>query len=80
MLQGIELIDCVKANAREGTSISAQQSGYGQNIDLFKENLIKACQEIGVKINELDDLITDQQIAKEQRKVMDISPDTATEL
>ncbi|ELS04138.1 hypothetical protein Xen7305DRAFT_00038660 [Xenococcus sp. PCC 7305] len=80
MLQGIELINCAKANARQGIITAAQQSGYGQNIDLFKEKLIKACEEIGVNIDELEDLITDQQIAKEKRKIMDISPETATKL
>lgn len=80
MLQGIELIDCAKANAKQGSAIAAQQSGYGQNVGLFIENLHKACQQIGVDVNELDDLITDQQIAKENRKVLEISPDTTSDL
>ena len=80
MLQGIELINCAKANAKQGSAIAAQRSGYGENIGLFVENLNTACQQIGVDINELDDLITDQQIAKENRKVMDISPDTSSSL
>lgn len=80
MLQGIELINCAKANAKQGVVVATKQSGYKENLELFKENLTKACHEIGVNINELDDLITDQQVAKEKRKVMDISPDTTTEL
>ena len=80
MLQGIELINCAKANAEQGSAIAAQHSGYGQNIGLFIENLNKACQQIGVDINELNDLITDQQIAKQNRKVMEISPDTVSDL
>lgn len=80
MLQGIELINCAKANAKQGVAIAAEQSGYQQNVGLFIENLHKACQQIGVDINELNDLITDQQIAQENRKVMDISPDTASNL
>lgn len=80
MLQGIELINCAKANARAGIATAAQQSGYEQNLELFSENLTKACQAIGVNIDELSDLITDQQVAKEKRKVMDISPDTAIDL
>ena len=80
MLQGIDLINCAKANAKQGIATAAQQSGYEQNLELFNKNLTKACQQIGVHIDELDDLITDQQIAKEKRKVMDISPDTATDL
>lgn len=80
MLQGIELIDCAKANAKQGVAVAAKQSGYGQNIGLFVENLHKACQQIGVNIDELEDLITDQQIAKEQRKVMDVAPDSVSDL
>ncbi|MBE9047545.1 hypothetical protein IQ255_24605 [Pleurocapsales cyanobacterium LEGE 10410] len=80
MLQGIELIDCAKANAKQGAEIAAERSGYGQNVGLFIENLHKACQQIGVNINELDDLITDQQIAKTERKVMDIGPETTSDL
>lgn len=79
MLQGIELIDCAKANAKQGVAIAAEQCGYERNVGLFVENLHKACQQIGVNINELEDLITDQQIAK-QNKVMDIGPDTVSDL
>ena len=79
MLQGIELINCAKANAKQGAAIAAEQCGYDRNIGLFTENLHKACQQIGVNINELEDLITDQQIAK-QEKVMDVAPDTVSDL
>ncbi len=80
MLQGIELIDCAKANAKQGIAIAAKNSGYEQNTDLFIANLHQACQQIGVDINELDDLITDQQVAKTNRKVKEISPDSTENL
>ena len=80
MLQGIELIDCAKANAKQGITVAAQQSGYDQNIALFREKLIEACQQIGVNIKELDDLITDQQIVKENQKGIEIAPDTTSQL
>ena len=80
MLQGIELIDCAKANAKQGAAVAAERSGYDQNVGLFIENLNKACQQIGVDINELEDLITDQQVAKERRKLMDIAPETNSDL
>jgi hypothetical protein len=79
ILQRIELIDCAKANAKQGIEIAAQQCGYGNDLDLFRENLIKACQEIGVDIEQLSDLITDQQLAQERRKI-EISPESSTEL
>ena len=80
MLQGIELIDCAKANAKQGVEVAAAQSGYDKNIGLFIENLHVACQQIGVNINELDDLITDQQIAKENRHVEEVAPETTSDL
>ncbi len=80
MLQGIELIDCAKANAKQGIKVAAALSGYENNEDLFIDNLQSACQEIGVNVSELEDLITDQQLAKENRRVIEVSPDTVGDL
>ena len=81
MLQGIELIDCAKANAKQGKIVAAERCGYGDDLNLFTENLTKACQEIGVNFTELNDLITDQQIAKENREGgVEIAPDTTSQL
>ena len=81
MLQGIELIDCAKANAKQGLEIAAQQCGYGKDVDLFRNNLTKACQQIGVNIEQLSDLITDQQIAKnDPQNVIEIAPETDSNL
>ena len=81
MLQGIELIDCAKANAKQGLTVAARQCGYGKDISLFQEKLTKACQEIGVEIEQLSDLITDQQVVKESRsKNIEIAPETNTDL
>ena len=80
MLQGIELIDCAKANAKQGTAVAAKLSGYDDNVGLFIENLHVACQQIGVNIDELEDLITDQQIAKENRHVEEVAPETLSDL
>ena len=78
MLKGIELIDCAKANAKQGKAIAAKLSGY-DNVDLFIENLNKACKDIGVEIDEFDDLITDQQIAREN-KIIEASPESNKDL
>ena len=81
MLQGIELIDCAKANAKEGTAIAAERCGYGNDLGLFTKNLTKACEDIGVTFHEIEDLITDQQIAKENREGgHEIAPDTTSQL
>lgn len=80
MLKGIELIDCAKANAKQGIAVATKQSGYGEDIILFRKSLDKACQEIGVNIDELSDLITDQQIVKENNVGLDIAPESNTKL
>lgn len=80
MLTGIELIDCAKANAQKGITVAAKQSGYDDNVNLFLENLQQACQSIGVNIEQLEDLVTDQQLLKENKKGLEISPDSPTQL
>jgi hypothetical protein len=65
---------------KKNVQLNARQCGYQENIGLFRENLTKACQQIGVNIQELNDLITDQQMAKESRKNLEIAPETTTEL
>jgi hypothetical protein len=74
-LQGLELIDCAKANAQQGLATAAEQSGYGQNTNLFSQELKAACQQIGIEISELRDLITPQHQMK-QGKGIDIAPET----
>lgn len=55
-LQGIELISCAKANVEQGLTAACQQCGYGENIQLFQQNLVLAGQEIGVSLDQLSDL------------------------
>ncbi len=78
-LQGTELIDCAKANAKQGLSIAAKQCGYGERIEDFQQNLKQACQKIGVEIEQLRDLITDRQLATEERGI-EIAPETKSKL
>ncbi len=78
-LQGIELIDCAKANAKQGMETAAKLCGYGENLSTFKQELKQACQNIGVEIHELSDLITDQQTARINGGI-EVAPDTASDL
>ena len=80
MLKGIELIDCAKANAKQGAAYAAERCGYGNDLNLFSKNLNAACEEIGVNYSEISDLITDQQIVKERGTGLDIAPDTVSDL
>lgn len=78
-LQGIELIDCAKANAKQGIETATELCGYGQDVHTFQEQLKQACQSIGVEINELSDLITDQQAVRREGGI-EVAPDTPSEL
>lgn len=78
-LKGIELIDCAKANAQQGIATAAELCGYGSDLNTFELELKQACQNIGVEVKELNDLITDQQMIK-QGMGIEIAPDTPSEL
>lgn len=78
-LHGIELIDCAKANARNGIKVAAQQCGYGEDHEQFLEAVQDACQSIGVDVNELRDLISEQRKLKTNQGI-EISPDSPADL
>ncbi|WP_445251881.1 hypothetical protein [Microcoleus sp. B3-D2] len=78
-LKGIELIDCAKANAQQGIATAANLCGYGGDLNTFERELKKACQDIGVEVKELSDLITAQQMMK-QGMGIEVAPDTPSEL
>ncbi|MGK7927862.1 MAG: hypothetical protein AB4290_21930 [Spirulina sp.] len=66
-LIGTDLIDCAKANARLGLAVATRHCGYGEDSDRFLATLKHSCQEIGVNIEKLEDLITEQQREIEAR-------------
>ena len=78
-LTGVALIDCAKANAPQGVQEAAKLCGYGDNISDFQSALSKAGEDMGIQLDELKDLITDQFIAK-RNAVMDIGPETNAQL
>lgn len=78
-LHGVELIDCAKANAKQGIETATELCGYGQNINAFQAELEKACEDIGVEIHELSDLITTQQTVR-QEGGFDIAPESSSNL
>lgn len=78
-LKSIELIDCAKANAPQGVEVAAHLCGYGTSISEFQQELKQACQQIGIEISELSDLITEQQTVL-QTGGIEISPETTSEL
>lgn len=78
-LHGTDLIDCAKANAKQGIETAAELCGYGNDTNRFKQELKQACHKIGVEIQELSDLITDQQTVRRYGGI-EIAPDTPDEL
>ncbi|NES98479.1 MAG: hypothetical protein F6K32_25545 [Desertifilum sp. SIO1I2] len=78
-LKGTELIDCAKANAKQGIETATQLCGYGGDFNTFKQELKRACQDIGVEVNELSDLITDQQTVQRMGGI-EVAPDTPSQL
>lgn len=78
-LQGLELVDCARANAKQGIETAAELCGYGDNLRTFSQELRQACDQMGVKFNELSDLITDQDnLIKVEGEI--VAPESATEL
>lgn len=78
-LKGTELVACAKPNANQGLAVAAQQCGYGNDTETFMAELEKACQSMGVDLNDFEDLITEQQRVKKLGGV-EIAPDSQGEL
>ncbi|WP_017652860.1 hypothetical protein [Fortiea contorta] len=79
-LYGTELVDCARANAKQGIETAAYQCGYGDNLNKFSQELKKACEQMNLQVKELSELITDQDMILEMGTGEIVAPDTATEL
>jgi len=76
-LKGLELVDCARANAKQGIETAAVQCGYGDDLNAFSQELKNACSEMGVTFNELTDLITEQDaLIKTEGEI--VAPETET--
>ncbi|MBW4642179.1 MAG: hypothetical protein KME23_04040 [Goleter apudmare HA4340-LM2] len=79
-LYGTELVDCARANAKQGIETAAYQCGYGDDLKTFAQELKKACEQMNLQVKELSELITDQDMILEMGTGEIIAPDTASEL
>ena len=79
-LQGTELVDCARANAKQGIETAARQCGYGGDINMFAQALKQACEEMNLQVKELSELITDQEMILQIGSGEVVAPDTASEL
>lgn len=74
-LQGLELVDCARANAKQGIETACYLCGYGEDLNLFSQELKLACNLMGVGFTELSDLITEQDaLIQSQGEI--VAPDT----
>ena len=79
-LQGTELVDCARANAKQGIETAALQCGYGDNLNIFSAQLKAACEQMNLQVKELSQLITDQDMILEIGTGEVVAPDSASEL
>ena len=79
-LTGVILVDCAKANAKDGADIAAERCGYGDDVSAFKSALKSACSEMGIEIDSLTDLITDQQQIRSEGHGQEIAPESPSNL
>ncbi len=79
-LHGTELVDCARANAKQGIETAAYQCGYGEDLNTFAQELRIACEQMNLQVKELNELITDQDLILNLGSGEVIAPDTASEL
>ncbi len=79
-LQGTELVDCARANAKQGIETAAYQCGYGDDLNTFAKELKQACEQMNLQVKELTELITDQEMLLQLGSGEVVAPDTASEL
>ncbi|WP_414541299.1 hypothetical protein [Nostoc sp. CCY0012] len=79
-LHGTELVDCARANAKQGIETAAYQCGYGDDINTFARELRQACEKMNLQVKELSELITDQDMLLELGTGEIVAPDTPSEL
>jgi len=79
-LQGTELVDCARANAKQGIETAAYQCGYGDDLNTFAQELKQACEQMNLQVKELTELITDQDMLLQLGTGEVVAPDTPSEL
>ena len=79
VLIGIELISCAKASAALGPVVAAKNCGYGDDIEQFRSSLQSACADMGVDVDGVADLLTEQQQVIKEGGI-EIAPESMDEL
>jgi hypothetical protein len=77
-LTGTDLIDCARANAKQGVEIAAELCGYKDDPGGFQDSLKQAFHQMGVDIKSFDDLVLEQSIS--WKKGLEIAPESPSNL
>jgi DNA-binding Xre family transcriptional regulator len=75
-LTGTDLVDCAKANAKQGVEVTAKLCGYGEDLKTFTQELEKACEHMGVQVS---DLMTQENVFYQKEGTI-IAPDTPSDI
>jgi hypothetical protein len=78
-LHGTELVDCARANAKQGIETAAYQCGYGDDLNKFAQKLRQACEKMNLQVKELSELITYQDMLLELGTGEIVAPETPSE-
>lgn len=76
-LHGTDLISCARASLSLGIAEATQQCGYDQNVAEFQNSLKQACQQIGINLTEMGQLLEEPD---RPEAGIEISPDSPTSL
>ncbi len=79
-LKGTDLVDCAKANAKQGIETAAFLCGYGTDLNTFRQELSNACEEMNLQVSELNELITDQDMLLNMGEGEIVAPDSPGKL
>ena len=78
-LKGVTLIDCAKANAPQGVEVATRLCGYGTDVSSFQTALKQAGEDMGITLDDIEDLITDQFMVQ-RTQGLEIAPDSPENL
>jgi hypothetical protein len=78
-LHGTELVDCARANAKQGIETAAYQCGYGDDLNKFAQELRQACEKMNLQVKELSELITYQDMLLELGTGEIVAPETPSQ-
>ncbi|MEO1430382.1 MAG: hypothetical protein AAFS12_01210 [Cyanobacteria bacterium J06632_19] len=78
-LKGTDLVDCAKANAKQGIVTAALQCGYGNDLNTFRQELSNACDQMNLQLSELNELITTTDASRLNIGEV-VAPDTPADL